>query len=57
MGVPTRHIGAGAIQAENPAGSQYWLTQRPEGSAADRGQEGEAHPGLEGDPRQLHKGW
>lgn len=56
MGVPTGHISVGTIQAENPAGSQLGLTQRPEGSAADRGQEGEAHSGLEGDPWSLHKG-
>lgn len=56
LGVPAGHIGAGAVQTENPAGSQFGLPQRAEGSATDRRQEGEANPGLEGDPRSLHKG-
>lgn len=56
MGVSVGHVSAGAVQAENPSGPQYWLTQRPKGAAADRRQEGKVDPGLEGDPRAFHKG-
>lgn len=56
MGVSAGDVGPGAIQRENPPGSQHGLFQRPEGSAADRWQEGEADPWLEGDQRSFHKG-
>lgn len=56
MGVPAGHLGAGTVETENPADSQYGLAERSERSPADRGQEGQAHPGLEGDPRPLHQG-
>lgn len=56
LGVSFGQVSAGPVPTQDPAGAQLRVPQRPEGPAADWGQEGQAHSGLEGDSRVLLPG-
>lgn len=56
LGVPPGRVCCGTGQAEDSPDPQHGLAERAQKSAADRRQEGQAHPWLEGGPRHFLQG-